>query len=845
MARITQQASVTIAPSGSTGTQANEFEAAIKSVTSATTVGAVFVYDTRNDSDGGAWRKKCQGLSWFDETLNTATRGGRRSFPSVALIVGDNPDSGNKTVTIYDLDDPAMPMWMVFNCDTAAWASNATFVSCAVTGNNSNDITSVYALNGRLFVGGAANGLVEIDFTTEQQTNYRPDISATAVLRHKKSGRIADRNDTSGQVLVAGTPIVNASVNDVAATIVEGSELGALGLPIPTVAVACGPSGSAGGVSIIHPNGDVFTKTTTVVSVTKCEFTKSGLAISQNDYIVRFANSELYANGSGSYPSSFVNNGTIQIIRQNGTAPSPNLLDTTNNDEGFVCTGGDDFASGSPDGLSLLKWNNGNPQEGAVAYITSTYNTGYMLGDIRLSTNPPTVSTWTYYSNGDAVQDRSVKANHLTTVGQVDIGAVATSAELFAFSGFSASNFLSRSNDTDFDFGTGDFSVMLWVKDSNTNAVKDYVTRVGVSSSDATKAAGNWSLLKTNKTIELWRYSGSAWEKQVESAADAFPTSQWTQVILSKKGGNYQIYLNGKKSGNQTSNSNSFTTTAGLFTIGMRVDANTQAADTASISLVRLSATAPTPTQVADIYRQEAPLFRSGAKCLLSQVSFNDVNDLAYDNSSDLLYVGTKSGDAGDSVSTFRGLERVDTKDGQDLGWDGASANLLAAAGGVVGYARTSGNGGVVVDLPPFDVRGDTNIADSKLPDDGKIHFSAAIDDSNPTTPTVIGVLPMAEGETYYITARVFCRKYRDTSAAARASYVIEQKFRRPIGGNATAATPMSVLRDEGTASMDAVFSADTGSQQIRLTVTGVANTRSIWSAELDVERISEKQYER
>ena len=52
------------------GTSRDEFEAAIKSVTSSTTVGAVFLYDTRNDSDGGAWRKKARG-SWYYETLNT------------------------------------------------------------------------------------------------------------------------------------------------------------------------------------------------------------------------------------------------------------------------------------------------------------------------------------------------------------------------------------------------------------------------------------------------------------------------------------------------------------------------------------------------------------------------------------------------------------------------------------------------------------------------------------------------------------------------------------------------------------------------------------------------------
>ena len=31
----------------------------------------VFVYDTSKDSDGGAWRKRTQNTSWYNETLNT------------------------------------------------------------------------------------------------------------------------------------------------------------------------------------------------------------------------------------------------------------------------------------------------------------------------------------------------------------------------------------------------------------------------------------------------------------------------------------------------------------------------------------------------------------------------------------------------------------------------------------------------------------------------------------------------------------------------------------------------------------------------------------------------------
>ena len=48
--------------------------------------------------------------SWYNETLGTATRGTRKEFPSVAVIVAEQ-----NFITTYDGDDPDLPMWMVFN----------------------------------------------------------------------------------------------------------------------------------------------------------------------------------------------------------------------------------------------------------------------------------------------------------------------------------------------------------------------------------------------------------------------------------------------------------------------------------------------------------------------------------------------------------------------------------------------------------------------------------------------------------------------------------------------------------------------------------------------------------
>ena len=60
--------------------------AAIETKT-ADTATDIFVYDTRKDSDGGAWRYRTQGTSWYNETLGTSQRGNRKEFPAVAVIV--------------------------------------------------------------------------------------------------------------------------------------------------------------------------------------------------------------------------------------------------------------------------------------------------------------------------------------------------------------------------------------------------------------------------------------------------------------------------------------------------------------------------------------------------------------------------------------------------------------------------------------------------------------------------------------------------------------------------------------------------------------------------------------
>ena len=153
------------------------------------TASDVFVYDTHKDSDGGAWRKRTQHTSWYNETLGTATRGTRREFPSVAVIVAD---STSDKLTIYDGDDPDLPMWMVFS------AANPR----GILGWATSNITSikVTALNGILVAG-----------TNDSGTIYKfvedfVEIMYSSANYQIKSGRtIADRNNTVSYDVVSGT----------------------------------------------------------------------------------------------------------------------------------------------------------------------------------------------------------------------------------------------------------------------------------------------------------------------------------------------------------------------------------------------------------------------------------------------------------------------------------------------------------------------------------------------------------------------------------------------------------------------------------------------------------------
>ena len=362
---------------------------AINAVISKTAVD-VFIYDTTKDSDGGAWRKRVQHTSWYNERLNTTTRGSRREFPCVAVIVAEATK-----VTIYDGDDPSIPMWMVFNNSDDRMLGSIP--------------TAAVVKNGALWVALNGYGVSEINFIKDEAWRHRNNVGSN--YYGKWHGGITTRN-------VAGTfsksdyigALVNGLCNDIAVTVLPNAPIDAdTGLPVPTIAVA-----TDGGVSVIKDDGSVVD----IVSDT---------LVHETPREVKFVGDKVFWIAGNNYDNAWSSVNSIEIPASDVTIPyftvttandlvskytpkewnvvnhvgdllipinvqSPRtdgLIEVTKDNE--IIIGG----KGTDDHGTIVKVaeNVSNPASGMIAQIASDYNTGWQPGDIKLATLSDTDAT--------------------------------------------------------------------------------------------------------------------------------------------------------------------------------------------------------------------------------------------------------------------------------------------------------------------------------------------------------------------------------------------------------------------------------------------------------------------
>ena len=728
----------------------------IKARTSDTAVD-IFVYDTRKDSDGGAWRHRTQHTSWYNEGPSQG-RGARKEFPVVAVLV-----TYNNGLRIYDGDDPNLPMWM------EAWQYQNDSSGSTRWWGGSGTAGKVVAMNG-MIVMGLTLGTRNLHFINDRMSlSYSP-----ASGDYTQVGGVANRNDanaTSGwdRSDQYYTHLRQQTVNDVAITVVPNSMIDiSTGLPNPTFAVAhdAGVTVRKSDFSVVdiyrtndddvhfvefdgdrvimamefgavyvakipssdqsgNPNADwtVYGTYSTNTSGTDWPYvlgygSPDALAVMKNHTfaVSGHVNKEMYkglsitsenlnspSNGMCAWIRKDSNTGWMHgnVKRALLSSTDSTDLDRTN----LLTVGTFDSASGwtlsgaatpSISGGKLVYSGSGagfaqRAESPAVITTGSTYTIKFTVSDYSSGTvaartgnssyGPAASANGTYYHEIEAGststetilfygnsfngkidnvelyiqdQDRSKNNTGMTVVGTVPRTPVADGAELMAYGPFN-NGYLQQAYDSALDYGTGDFYYMIWINLSGHTPLQGIWSR-----QDQGQGSGNRIQFQTvgNDNGKLAIYSGVNNGNFGDNSKCGIGV--WHQVAMVRRSGTMYWYKDGVQFSSYSDTTNYTNSGAVLRLGGLNLGSSGQEYTTnqydmsqGKLALFRTGSTAPNLGQLKKMYYDEKKLFEKNAKCSLYGTS-NDVEATAYDDTNDILHVGTSSG-----RSEFVGLNRI------------------------------------------------------------------------------------------------------------------------------------------------------------------------------------------
>jgi len=557
--------------------------------------------------------------SWNTEALNTATRGAKLGGIAKGLIVAEAAK-----VTIYDLTDPGVPMWMVFNAGIGQMLYN-------------NSIASIAFHNGKLVAAdsGAGGGANVIDFLGDLRDLWR--VGAT--WRYK--GDISERNANLSHSSRVTDGIASNAVNSVAITTLKNAPL-VNGVPVSTIYAA-----TNGGVSQIGWDG--------VGSDNVWDATASGAGYGE---VVTFDDG--FAFGVDNSPGSLFRR-TVQV-HKTLTADVFQFWQSAGVAEVYSQT----FASianlpilgsvshmsgnmlGGSSGVTLLHRKPSNPSSGMVAYITSLYNTGWMHGN----------TVRCFLANSKSA-DRSVKAATLvengTVTETVNAGGVNT------YGATSAVDYFEEPTSADWNnIGTGDFWFDMW---ATGNLQFNSLFELGNIGGDHVTA-----YISSGSSAVTFRVKKGAAANYDSLSGFSSSDTAWQKLSFIRDAGVLYIYINGSMV-----KSFAVATDISIPTATLRIGNATSAWSTGynNMALFKVGLTAPSAEQVKFMYDQEKQLFGTDSKALLTASA---VTDSEYLKSSGICAVETAG--AYDYLKGLEVLHRGIAKDDTtDLGFDRVQVN--------------------------------------------------------------------------------------------------------------------------------------------------------------------------
>ena len=599
----------------------------------------IFIYDTSKDSDGGAWRKRTTHTSWYNETLGTTTRGTRREFPAVAVIVAETTK-----VTIYDGDDPTLPMWMVFT-----WSGTGN----SALGYDNRAKSAVTMSNGQLVTCSDPDGVHIARFVYDDVVRY------THTGYFKTTSAIAKRTGVPHITINTTDVLVASNCNDVAMTVLPNAPIdSATELPIPTIFV-----GTEGGLSIIKDDGTVLDGTS--ASGDNYERIQQ-ITITDENYL--WWSADLVFNSSYRRDSYALSLDSFPAIEGNFTWNNSNdnlstgayYSVTTGGEAGEIQIGNSNTwafnylarnALGGGAGFAIHKPKIGSETNSLFALITSDYNSGWMHGSCRGAFLADTDTT--NKTNGQTDPDRSEYNYALSVTGTINKSVVATGADLVGYHGFTSSNYLRHTNGINYG-NAATITMGGWSKipGSAVDANYNYLCSCRSGSIQIGLAI---HIDQNNNANAGKPYFYDVTNSSLQSTGPRVDDNEWHHILGVLDGTSKKIYIDGELIESATVSGINLSA-VDITNIGHYIDSSTttpQYRHGGYLALIKFSASAPTAEQVKKMYNDEKHLFEENAKATLYGTS-NAVTGLAYDEKTDRYHVGTSAG-----RSDFQGLRRI------------------------------------------------------------------------------------------------------------------------------------------------------------------------------------------
>ena len=680
----------------------NNTLSAISKTASSDTYEDVFVYDTRKDSDGGAWRHRTTNTSWYNETLNTSIRGARREFPQVAIIA-----VGNSFIHILDADDPDMPMWMEFPAPSGG-ARNVMYG----TGNPG----CVFMLNGILATGSqsASHWPVLIDFIRDDILGLR---AATGHNHYNgRRGNISLRNSATSDngvwwpdTVTGGATnearyskrwwfdglLVNKFVTSVVMDVRPEAPIDkTTGMQIPTIYF-----GTRGGVTIIHSNvGDLGTSYNSgfydITSNNAAYSAIGDITITEEGFLWGLCDSY---NSFATYRDSVVIDLKRLDNQMNDIVTRPDtdtIVSGLNNQAGGTPEKGREYywvSTGNEGGTNKIGYNNtwaanivernawgcaegfalhtkptyyfdhkenvnflpnSDANRGLVAMITKDYNTGWHMTGTEISTCYIADGLTTNIPAGAGeMLDRGHGARQIDIVGGLTRAKCATGSDLSCVSGFSSNNYARIINQSINAGNPIDVTMMGWIKITDISGYS-YLCSISNGSDNMGIAIHNSNASHGGVAYFYDSHSGSL------QGNKSINDGEWHHVcgIYSSNGNRKLIYIDGVRQDGITNPSSKNYSDLDTIAIGHWCGADglqVTHSCKGSLALVKIGLSDLTDQQVKKIYEDEKKLFQPNAKAFLYGSS-NAITAIGYDEKKEIYHVGTSSG-----RSDFSGLGRI------------------------------------------------------------------------------------------------------------------------------------------------------------------------------------------